>query len=83
VQPDANIDDPYCWAAYYAGRTFAAEPAHDHPRVCYVVIEKGDRQQRWKPQTDPSKWRDKEPVMTWPVQRGKEQSQVVVYEVTE
>jgi 4-amino-4-deoxy-L-arabinose transferase-like glycosyltransferase len=83
TQPDADIDDPYCWAAYYAGRMFRETPAHDQARLCYVVIEKGDHQQRWKPQTDPSKWRDKEPVMTWPVRRGKEQLELVVYEVTQ
>jgi hypothetical protein len=79
--PDATIDDPYCWAAYYAGRTFVAEPIHDHPHGCYVVIEQGGRVPRLPPQTDPKKWRDKDPVKTWPVQRGQEQARVAVYAV--
>jgi hypothetical protein len=84
--PGADIDDPYCWASYYAGREFAEEPQGrppEHPRVCYVVVEKGDRTPRLPPRTNPAKFQDKQPKQTWPVRRGKGQSQVVVYEVAE
>ncbi len=83
--PNADIDDPYCWAAYYAGRTLPGDdapvkPAAPQPRVCYVVVEKG---QRLPPVTDPKKFQDLQPVQTWPVQHGKQQSEVAVYEVPE
>jgi 4-amino-4-deoxy-L-arabinose transferase-like glycosyltransferase len=79
-----EIDDPYCWASYYAGRVFAEEdqPATG-PRVCYVVVEQlpGDRQPRISPKTPREKLREQQIKKSWPVKRGKAESQVVVYAV--
>jgi hypothetical protein len=53
--------------------------------VHYVVIEKWPndplRHTRLPPKTPLEKLQDQEIKQTWPVQRGKELSQVAVYEV--
>jgi 4-amino-4-deoxy-L-arabinose transferase-like glycosyltransferase len=88
ASPADDIDDPYCWAYYYAGRVFAEdspEQPHDGPRMCYVVIEQwpSDRKPRWPPKTPREKLRDQQIKKTWPVKRGKEVLQVAVYAVPE
>jgi hypothetical protein len=84
ASPGDDIDDPYCWASYYAGRVFTDEgQPHHGPRVHYVVIEKWpndpQRHPRLPPKTPLEKLQDQEIQKTWPVKRGKEVSQVAVY----
>jgi hypothetical protein len=84
--PEDEIDDPYCWASFYAGRVFTEEePPATGPRVCYVVVEKlpGGRQPRLAPKTPREKLHEQQIKKTWPVKRGKAESQVVVYAVPE
>jgi len=85
--PGADIDDPYSWASYYAGRLFTDDAVVQPPpaHVCYVVIEKfeGDRHSNRPPHTNPDRFRDRTPVWTAQVPRAKVQSQVMVFEVPE
>jgi hypothetical protein len=85
AQPTDDIDDPYCWASFYAGRVFLESqgplPAHE-PATCYVVFEQSEKGQRLHPHTDPQVIAaDGKLVKSWPVKRGKEMSLVVIYEI--
>jgi hypothetical protein len=84
--PGDYVKDPYSWAHYYAGRVFVegglAVPAHVPP-VSYVVLERSSNPHPHLPEVqdalnDVQRGR---PVQSWPVRRGKERAEVVVYEV--
>jgi 4-amino-4-deoxy-L-arabinose transferase-like glycosyltransferase len=84
--PGDCVKDPYSWAHYYAGRVFleghVGVPAHTPP-VSYVVLERSSNTHPHLPEVQDA-LKDVErgrPVRSWPVRRGKEQAEVVVYEV--
>ncbi len=84
--PGDYVKDPYSWAHYYAGRVFsegcAGVPVHTPP-VSYVVLERSSNTHPHLPEVQDA-LKDVErgrPVRSWPVRRGKERAEVVVYEV--
>ncbi len=84
--PGDYVKDPYSWAHYYAGRVFSegcvGVPAHAPP-VSYVVLERSSNAHPHLPEVQDA-LKDVErgrPVQSWPVRRGKERAEVVVYEV--
>jgi 4-amino-4-deoxy-L-arabinose transferase-like glycosyltransferase len=84
--PGDYVKDPYSWAHYYAGRVFSegcvGVPAHTPP-VSYVVLERSNNPHPHLPEVQDA-LKDVErgrPVRSWPVRRGKELAEVVVYEV--
>jgi hypothetical protein len=84
--PGDYVKDPYSWAHYYAGRVFlegrSGAPAHVPP-VSYVVLERSKNTHPHLPEVQDA-LHDIErgrPVQSWPVRRGKESAEVVVYEV--
>jgi hypothetical protein len=82
-----EIDDPYCWAHYYAGRVFIeGEETHappDHVPVWYVVVENAKSQhERLTKVNEVQRLKDLgEPVWRWAGKRKKEEAEVVVYRV--
>ena len=84
--PGDYVKDPYSWAHFYAGRVFVeggvAVPAHVPP-VSYVVLERSSNPHPHLPEVQDAlnDVRRGRPVQSWPVKRGKERAEVVVYEV--
>jgi hypothetical protein len=86
TKPGDGVDDPYCWAAFYAGRVFVERESnvpHSEPPVIYVVVEQSENKPpRLKPKTSASEVRAHgRLVKSWEVHRGKEQSTLAIYEV--
>jgi 4-amino-4-deoxy-L-arabinose transferase-like glycosyltransferase len=86
THPGDKIDDPYCWASYYAGRVFTENnsnlPHGDPPRVYVVVEQSANKPPRLHPKTSSKDVAEKGRLLkTWPVKRGKELALVVIYEV--
>ncbi len=86
AQPGDKIDDPYCWASYYAGRVFTENTPnlpHAEPPKVYVVVElSANKPPRLHPKTSAKDVAEKgRLVEKWPVKRGKELALVVIYEV--
>jgi hypothetical protein len=83
--PADDIDDPYAWSKYYAGRFFV-EP-HPHvkgtPHSLYVVVEEsGNKHIRLQPGADmDTVHKLGEVIQTWPVRRGREKAEIVLYHV--
>jgi hypothetical protein len=84
--PGDYVEDPYAWAHYYAGRVFvegqSTLPTHTPP-VSYVVLEHSRNPHPHLPpvrQALAAAARGKV-VRRWPVRRGKDGAEVVVYEV--
>jgi hypothetical protein len=84
--PGDCVKDPYSWAHYYAGRVFlegrVGVPAHTPP-VSYVVLERSSNTHPHLPEVQDAlkDIQHGRRVQSWPVRRGKEQAEVVVYEV--
>jgi 4-amino-4-deoxy-L-arabinose transferase-like glycosyltransferase len=80
-----HIEDPYSWANYYAGRVFLEGQAPTLPTtpsaLWYVVLERSSNQHTHLPEVAEAERRAAEgtPVQRWPVRRGKERAEVVVY----
>jgi hypothetical protein len=81
------VKDPYCWSHYYAGRVFiegqATAAPDGHLPVWYVIVEKGKSQhERLKEVDEVQILKDLgKPVWHWDGARGKEQAEVVIYQV--
>jgi hypothetical protein len=81
-----QIDDPYAWAKYYAGRYFAEEMPHvkGTPHSVYVVVEEsGNKHPRLPPESIMEYvYEHGERINSWPVRRGRERAEIVLYHVT-
>jgi hypothetical protein len=80
--PSDQIEDPYTWASFYAGRLFQ-EALQPRPQTCYIVLEES-------PNVHPHitslnelerKARTGEVVFRWPVRRSKANAEVRIYAV--
>jgi hypothetical protein len=82
TKPGDGVDDPYCWAAFYAGRVFVeheSDVPHSEPPVTYVVVEQSAR---LHPQTPASEVRAHgRLVKSWELHHGKDHSTLAIYEV--
>jgi 4-amino-4-deoxy-L-arabinose transferase-like glycosyltransferase len=82
-----EIDDPYCWAHYYAGRVFIEdEETHapdGHVPVWYLVVENAKSQhERLTKVNEVQRLKELgEPVWRWTGKRRKDEAEVVVYRV--
>jgi hypothetical protein len=82
ARPEDEVEDPYAWASYYAGRVF--QPGPMKAPTCYIVLEDsgnahahyGDNVQRLAERA-----RGGEVVRRWPVPRGKAGAEVRIYAV--
>jgi hypothetical protein len=83
ARPEDEVEDPYSWASYYAGRVFQ-EGKPGEARTCYIVLEGsenrhphyGDNVQRLTERA-----RAGEVVRRWPVPRGTAGADVCIYAV--
>jgi hypothetical protein len=89
TEPGDFIEDPYCWAYYYAGRVFvegcSGLPAH-HPGCFYVVMEKSSNRHPHLVSLRAAvehtlKKRDAEIIHTENVHRGREEVALEVWKV--
>jgi hypothetical protein len=87
AQPTDKIDDPYAWAKYYAGRYFTDEappPTPGASHSVYVVVEwSANKHPRLTPESNMEYvFRHGERINSWPVRRGRERAEIVLYHVT-
>jgi hypothetical protein len=82
---DDFIDDPYCWASYYAGWYLREQPELKKgvPKRVFVVIEWSDNgHPRLQPASDMNYVMEHGVLVnTWPVRRRDKSAQIVLYEV--
>lgn len=82
ARPEDEVEDPYAWASYYAGRVF--RPGPEKAPTCYIVLEDsgnahphyGDNVKRLAERAEAG-----EVVRRWPVPRGKAGAEVRIYAV--
>jgi hypothetical protein len=81
ARPNDEIDDPYAWSHFYAGRVFSeGDPAPPGgPGVCYVVVEESKNRHSHLKQVEAVKAKAAhgEEVQSWAVPRGR----VAIYRV--
>jgi hypothetical protein len=85
--PSDKIDDPYAWAKYYAGRYFTEEAPPHVPGTrhsVYVVVEwSANKHPRLPPESNMQYvFEHGERINSWPVRRGRETAEIVLYHVT-
>ncbi len=85
-RPGDTITDPLCWSHYYAGHVFlegagVGPPPGHHPREFVVVEDAGNPHPRLPTfaQAREKAARAGPPVFSWPVRRGKNTGEVLVY----
>jgi hypothetical protein len=85
---DDHIEDPYSWANYYAGRIFVEDRTPKVPAtptaMWYVVLERSNNAHTHLPEVAAAERRATESgtvIQVWPVHRGKERAEVVVYAI--
>jgi Dolichyl-phosphate-mannose-protein mannosyltransferase len=85
TNPGDSIIDPFCWAHYYAGRTFtedaAKTPAADFPPSQYVVLESSDHARLPTIRYAMDLASRGHLVYHWPVGRPEDQAKVKIYAV--
>lgn len=87
THPIDKINDPLCWAHYYAGRVFLEHSSHPIPAGYraheYIVLESGDNKHPRVPVYAEAQNRAKlgTPVHTWTGKRGRKEVEVKVVAV--
>jgi hypothetical protein len=87
AQPEEDIDDPYGWASYYAGRAFVERPpvhVPGTPHCVYVVIESSNNKHPdLKPASNMEYVREHGAIVKrWPVRRRHETAEIELWWVT-
>jgi hypothetical protein len=89
TRPGDFIEDPYCWANYYAGRVFlegARNLPVEQPPCYYVVLEKSKNRHPHLVSLAMAMIHADEkrsvPIHSQEVRRGKQNAEIVIYKVT-